>query len=54
MNDLWTVWNWWADALFDLRRCPLTTCTEEQAQDLEAMLVKTIGDWKVKHQIEVA
>ena len=54
MANFWTVWNWWAGALSDLHRCPLTTCTEEQAKDLEAMLGKTIAEWKAKHQIEVS
>ena len=52
MANFWTVWNWWANALADFHRCPPTTCNEEQAQDLEAMLGETIAAWKVKHQIE--
>ena len=53
MTDFWTVWDWWSGALFDFHRCPPTTCTEEQAQDLEDMLGRTIAEWKAKHGIEV-
>jgi hypothetical protein len=53
MAAFWSVMNWWADAVFDLRRCPLTECTDEQAEDLEAMIGKTIAEWKQKHGIEV-